>query len=126
MRFISTHTHGILDYIVGVALIVAPWLFRFADSGAETWVPVALGAAALVYSLLTRYELGVVKLIPFKTHLTFDFISGVLLATSPWIFGFAHIVYLPHLLVGLFEIFASLCTRTVPEALPQAPVQHRA
>jgi hypothetical protein len=28
---ITTKTHGVLDYIVGAALIVAPWLLGFAD-----------------------------------------------------------------------------------------------
>lgn len=126
MKIINTHTHGILDYVVGVALLAAPWLFGFAQGGAETWIPVILGASTLVYSLLTRYELGLVKMIPFKTHLTLDFVSGVLLAASPWLFSFAHIVYLPHLLVGLFEIVAAVSTRTVPGSLSQTTVQHRA
>jgi len=33
MRFIPTKVHGILDYVVGVALIAAPWLFGFANVG---------------------------------------------------------------------------------------------
>jgi hypothetical protein len=114
MKLISTHTHGILDYVVGVALIAAPWLFGFANDGPATVIPVALGIGTLVYSLLTRYELGLIKLIPFKGHLTLDLMAGVLLASSPWIFGFSDYVYLPHLLVGLFEIVASLTTHTVP------------
>lgn len=126
MKIIGTHTHGILDYVVGALLTVAPWLFGFANGGAETWIPVILGASALVYSLFTRYELGAIKVLPFKTHLTLDFVSGVLLAASPWLFGFAHIVYLPHLLVGLFEIVAAATTRTVPDTLPAPHVHHRA
>src|SRR5690606_36891724 len=33
MRFIPTKVHGILDYVVGAALIVAPWLFGYAGVG---------------------------------------------------------------------------------------------
>jgi hypothetical protein len=54
-------------------------------------------------------------------HLGLDAGSGVILAASPWIFGFAALVYLPHLILGLFEIIlglfeigAALTTRTVP------------
>lgn len=111
---LSTKAHGVLDYIVGIFLIAAPWLLGFARGGAETWVPVVLGAGAIVYSLLTNYELGVFRTISMRTHLTFDFISGVFLATSPWIFGFNEYVYLPHLILGLFELGAVAITETVP------------
>lgn len=68
MRMIPRNIHGMLDYIVGAALITAPWLFGFADNGPATYVPVALGIGALLYSLLTNYELGLVKALPFRVH----------------------------------------------------------
>lgn len=114
MRFIPTTVHGVLDYLVGALLIAAPWLLGFANGGPEQWIPVALGAGALVYSLLTNYELGVARVIPMRTHLLLDLMSGVLLAVSPWLFGFADRVWVPHLVFGLLEIGASLMTRGVP------------
>lgn len=87
-------------------------------------MPVGLGVGTLLYSMMTRYELGVIKLIPFKTHLLLDLLSGIFLAASPWILGFSHIVYWPHLLVGLSEVVASLNTHTMPELLPRNGVQH--
>ncbi|HEU0137487.1 MAG TPA: SPW repeat protein [Flavobacterium sp.] len=72
----------------------------------------AVGAGAIVYSLMTAYELGAAKVISMPTHLTIDFISGAFLAASPWIFNFADEVYLPHLIVGILEIGASLMTKT--------------
>ena len=111
---ISTKVHGYLDYAVGALLIAAPWLFGFAEGGAETWVPVILGVSAILYSLMTNYELGVTKGISMGTHLTLDLLSGVLLAASPWIFGFADYVYVPHLVLGILEISASLLTSRKP------------
>ena len=110
MRFIPTKAHGVLDYLVGLFLIVAPWVLGFARGGAETWVPVVLGVMALVYSLFTDYELGAMKVLPMRWHLTLDFMSGLLLAASPWLFGFADYVYLPHLILGIFEMGAALFT----------------
>ncbi len=117
MRFIPTRIHGFLDYGMGLLLIVAPWLFGFADGGAETWIPVILGIGAIVYSLLTDYELGVARTIPMATHLMLDIASGIVLAVSPWIFGFADDVWAPHLILGLLEIGAGLTTRTTPDTL---------
>ena len=114
MKILSSRTHGVLDYLVGVLLIVSPWLFDFAQHGAETWIFVALGAGAILYSLLTRYEMGVVGLIPFKAHLAIDVMSGILLAASPWLFGFADFVYLPHVIFGVLEIGVPLMTAPVP------------
>ena len=113
MRFIPTRVHGLLDYLVGLLLIAAPWVFNFARGGAETWVPVALGAGALVYSVFTDYELGLVRRLPMRTHLTLDLLSGLLLAASPWLFGFSEFVWLPHLVLGVLEVGASLMTKTV-------------
>jgi hypothetical protein len=114
MRFISTRVHGVIDYIVGVLLIIVPWLLGFARGGAETWVPVLLGIALILYSFFTNYELGVVKRLPMSTHLWLDGISGFILAISPWLFGFADIVWAPHLIVGLLEIGMALFTEKVP------------
>lgn len=115
MRFIPTKVHGILDYTAGGFIAASPWILGFAKGGAETRVPDAAGKAAVVYSLLTNYEWGVKKVIPMKTHLMLDLASGVFLAASPWLFGFAKKVWLPHLVMGVFEIGAALLTKLEPE-----------
>lgn len=114
MRFIPTRIHGYLDYLIGALLIVAPWLLMFDRGGAETWVPVVVGAATILYSTLTDYELGVVRSIPMPVHLSLDAIGGAFLAISPWLFGFAEVVWAPHLLFGLIEIVAAVTTERVP------------
>jgi hypothetical protein len=115
MRFIPTRIHGMMDYLVGVLLIAAPWLFDFDRGGAETWVPVILGAGVILYSLFTDYELGAVRRLSMPTHLMLDFGGGLLLAVSPWLFGFSEYVSTPHLVVGLIEMATSLMTRRVPD-----------
>lgn len=114
MRFIPTRIHGYIDYLMGVLLIAAPWLLGFAAGGAETWVPVVLGAGVILYSLLTDYELGAVHTLSMPTHLWLDGLGGLLLLASPWLFGFADLVWVPHVVLGLLEIGAALTTETVP------------
>lgn len=115
MRFIPTRIHAVVDYLTGVLLLVSPWLFGFAVGGVAQWLPVVLGAGVILYSLLTDYEYSAARAIPMPAHLGLDAMGGVLLAASPWLFGFADVVWLPHLAIGLFEIVAALTTKTRPE-----------
>ena len=76
MRFIPTGIHGVMDYLMGVLLIGIPFVVGFAPGAetgiavdnAATYVPVVLGFGAIIYSLCTNYELGVVRE-PFKSRL---------------------------------------------------------
>jgi len=104
-----------IDYATGLLLIVAPYLFGFADGSAAQYIPQAIGAGILVMSLFTDYELSLSRVIPLPAHLGVDVLGGILLAASPWLFGFADRVYWPHLIVGLAEIGVGLMTRTVPD-----------
>ena len=119
MTIISTRLHGIMDYVVGILLVVAPWLFNFAAGGAETWIPVILGVGTILYSLMTSYEYGAADIISMKGHLWIDGIAGLFLTVSPWLFDFADMVDLPHLILGLLEIGAALMTDTQTPPTPQ-------
>lgn len=115
MKFIKTKTHGILDYLVGVLLILAPYIFGFANGGAAQIVPMVIGILTIVMALFTDYEYGAVKSIPMSAHLTMDIVAGIFLAVSPWLFGFADYVFWPHLIVGIFEIGTAMTTYRVPD-----------
>jgi hypothetical protein len=114
MRFVPTWIHGIADWLLGVLLIAVPYILGFARGGAETFVPVALGITGLIVTFFTNHEYGIVRKIPMIGHLWVDGFAGILLATSPWIFGFADTVWIPHVVLGVTEFVASLVTETVP------------
>ena len=111
---LTTRVHGFLDYVVSLFLLASPWLLDFHQSGTATWVVIVLGGGALLYSLFTDYEAGVVKQIPMPVHLALDGFNGVLLAVSPWLFGFAETTWKPHLLLGLMEIAVVLLSKRRP------------
>jgi hypothetical protein len=121
MRFLSTRAHGVIDYLTVILFIAAPWLFGFADGTAAQWVPVVIGVVILLSSVLTDYELSLARMIPMPVHLGLDLLAGLLLAASPWLFGFSDRVWMPHLLLGAFEVIVSLVTRTVPDTDARAP-----
>lgn len=120
IRFVPTRVHGVFDYIGGIGLILAPFVFGFFNvGGIAVILPMVLGVGLIVYSLLTRYELGIpaVKFIPMPYHLIFDFVAAALLAASPFLFGFYHNtpnVWLPHLILGLVVIVLVLVSQTQP------------
>lgn len=121
MQLISRRTHGILDYLVGLVLILSPRLFGFDAGSTEAAVPVFLGWAAILYSLLTRYEFGLLRVIPFRAHLALDTINGIFLAISPWLLGFADRIWGPHLTLGLIELGAVFLTRRAADASTHGP-----
>lgn len=124
MRVIPTRLHGVLDYLTGAFLIAMPFLFDFNRGGAETMVPVVLGIGVIAYSLMTDYEMGALKKLSIRTHLALDMMGGTLLAASPWIFDFEEYVFVPHLVVGLFEIMTAMMTKTTTEGTAARGAQH--
>jgi hypothetical protein len=110
MHVIPVRIHSVLDYVVGALLIISPWLIGFANNGPAQWVPVAVGAAVIVYSLLTSYNLGATNVIPLPVHLALDVIAGIFLTMSPWLFGFQNIVIGPHVFFGVLAIVVATLT----------------
>jgi len=123
MKVISTKTHGVLDYLEGILLIAVPAIFNFGRWGeAAISLPQILGLGLILYSLVTRYELGVIKSISMKTHLTLDVFAGAFLAISPFLFGFydsAQNAWLPYVAIGLVIILGGIMTKITPESLKE-------
>jgi hypothetical protein len=113
MRFIPTRFHAPLDYIVGAVLIAAPWIFQFSDDAAPTALAIVLGIVLIGYSLLTDYELGVWKVAPMAVHNLIDVVAGVVLAVSPWLFGFSDEpnAWIPFVVIGLAAVVLGLTTK---------------
>jgi hypothetical protein len=49
---------------------------------------VVIGLVVLVVSMLTKYPLGVVKVLPFTVHSAGDYLAAALLVLSPFALGF--------------------------------------
>ncbi|MES2628463.1 MAG: SPW repeat protein [Bacteroidota bacterium] len=106
MKIISTKVHGVLDYLLGFTLILLPWILDFNEYGIQSSIMVGLGMFTVLMSIFTRYELGVWKKIPMAGHLFLDALVAVILIASPWVFGFADQIYLPHVILGATELVA--------------------
>jgi hypothetical protein len=87
MRFIDARTHGVIDLVAIAAFLLGPLLFGLGGSPAA--ISYTLGVVHLVVTLLTRYPLGVRKIIPFPVHGILELIVGVFLLILPSIGGYA-------------------------------------
>lgn len=111
MRFVPRKVHAMLDWPLALLVVAAPWLFGFANGGAEQWSMVLVGLTAMVVTFFTAHETGVVKRIPMSGHNMLDLLSGAFLAASPWILGFADRIWQPHLWLGIAMAIAGLTTQ---------------
>ena len=51
--------HNLIDIVAGALLAASPWLFGFADDGANFWLPfVVIGVAAIGLGLTTKQQGG--------------------------------------------------------------------
>ena len=82
MKPISTRTHGIIDYLA--ALYGIPRLLRWDPQ--VTRLLTGAAAGTLGYSLLTRYELGLVQVLPMPIHLGLDGLNAMVQGTAPFLF----------------------------------------
>ena len=118
IRFIPTGVHAYFDYIGGIGLLAAPFVFGFFHvGGAAVIIPMVLGIGLILYSLLTNYELGIpgLKFLPMSVHLAFDLVASAFLAISPFLFGFinqAPNAWLPHIIAGVGVIVLVLVSQT--------------
>ena len=116
LRVIPTGVHGILDYAASGINFAFPGLLGLReDAPWAALIPRIDGVAGAGYSLITDYELGVLKALPVPAHLTFDAAKGLFMALSPWLFGFAKNgtrYWLPHVLMGTADVVAAVTTRT--------------
>jgi hypothetical protein len=46
MKFISSKTHTYIGAVVGVALVIAPWIFQFDEVDAAKWSAIGVGLSS--------------------------------------------------------------------------------
>ena len=88
MKFLTPKLHGLGDYAAAAVLIVAPFFLGIKEQSVIAhWASVVSGVGLIVYSLLTDYHFSVAKIIPFKVHLMFDSLAGLVLIVLAFVLG---------------------------------------
>lgn len=84
MKLISSKAHGVIDYIAAPLIFALPRLLKFPKRLVTMFTFVA--AFHALYSMFTKYELGLVKVLPYKGHLALDTALATATVAAPVMF----------------------------------------
>ena len=114
IKIIPRSVHALLDYTWSGAFAASPKVFGFEDEANAVKLCRTQGTLVAIASALTKYELGTLKIIPFRTHLKLDALGAMLGIASPWLFGFSHNKRARNTILAffLFEAVAVLLSQT--------------
>jgi hypothetical protein len=88
VRVLPAWLHAVADYAVGLSLIIVAIAAGAAGAdGTAVAIGVVVGAVVLIVSMLTKYPLGVAKVLPFTVHSAGDYLAAALLIISPFVLG---------------------------------------
>jgi hypothetical protein len=87
VRLLPAWFHAIADYAVGALLIIVALASGASDEAVAAGV--VIGVVVLAVSMLTKYPLGVAKVLPFQVHSAGDYLAAALLILSPFALGFS-------------------------------------
>ena len=109
MKILSSKMHGIIDYLLVIFLGASPAIFKM-----ETplcYIVYALGAVHLLLTILTNFELGIIKVIPFRIHGLIELVVAIGLGSlATWYrsagndFGFYYFIGLAVAILLVFNL----------------------
>jgi hypothetical protein len=84
---IPRFAHSIIEYLGGVFLVVAPFLFDFGNGA--TAVSIVAGVLLIFLAAVSDGPLGLIPQVPAGTHIVFDYVLALLFIAAPFIFNFS-------------------------------------
>lgn len=101
MKFVTKKMHAFIDYPVAISLIILPFLLGLGESSEiALYASVITGVAALLLTLVTDHETGVLKLVSYKLHLIVDFAVGFTFLVLPFALDFHGLDFVYYLANG--------------------------
>ncbi|MDP8975358.1 MAG: hypothetical protein M3N28_03125 [Actinomycetota bacterium] len=85
---IPAAVHGIIEYLAGVLLIAAPYVFDFEATRATT-LSVGVGVVILVVAAVSKGPTGLIDELPVSAHVVLDLVLAVFLIAASFLFGFS-------------------------------------
>jgi hypothetical protein len=89
IRFITKSVHSYIDYPVALSLMALPFVLGLGMANPlARWLSVGTGIAALLLTLLTDHQTGVLRIIPYSIHVMVDRLVGLTFLAAPFALGF--------------------------------------
>ncbi|NLT07155.1 MAG: hypothetical protein GXY03_12705 [Solirubrobacterales bacterium] len=109
---IPLFVHGVLEYVVGIVFVLAPFVLSF-DSGAATALSVIVGVGLLAIAAATDGPTSLVDQIPRAAHVALDYVLAILLIALPFLAGFSDETAPTALFigVGILHLLVTIGTR---------------
>ncbi len=86
MKILSSKTHGYVDYLFALFLLASPTLFQM--EGTLSTFTYVLGAVHLILTAITDFEVGLIKVIPFRIHGLLEiFVALGLIGLAFWFYN---------------------------------------
>ena len=86
LRSIGATSHGIIDYALAILLATGPSMMGF--SGRQATWSYLFAAMLFAMSVVTRYPLGIVKIVGLPIHGFVELLLALCLIAAPWFGNF--------------------------------------
>src|ERR1051326_4194606 len=110
MRVLGAFSHGVIDYLMVIFLVIGPRIAGF--TGRQATMCYGLAVVHFLLTVITRFPLGVLKTLPFWLHGSIEIIVAVLLVILPWLAGFSAGVHSRNFFVAIGVLIALIWALT--------------
>ena len=110
MKVLGAFSHGVIDYLMVIFLVIGPRVAGF--TGSQATICYGLAVVHLLLTIITRFPLGILKTLPFWLHGAIEIIVAVLLVILPWLAGFSAGVHSRNFFVAIGVLIAVIWVLT--------------
>jgi hypothetical protein len=119
--------HAAIEPLIGLVLILSPWIFGFSDANDAQALCIVLGVIVIIAGAMTDWRASLVRVIPLRVHFMTDLLIAAVLIVAPFVLGYSSNGAATRftIIAGVLEAIAALSTRwDAAEAAPD-PVDRR-
>jgi hypothetical protein len=108
--------HAAIEPLIGLVLILSPWIFGFSDANDAQTLCIVLGVIVIIAGAMTDWRVSLVRIIPLRVHFMTDLLVAAVLILAPFVLGYSSNGAATRftIIAGVLEAIAALSTRWDP------------